>query len=188
MRRVFGLAILTAGLSFAATQHSFRVSQTAEIVVDLEMSAAGFDWSIEGMEAPMAAITVDGRSAQHVMLYAGAAKFHYKLFLGALAPGAHELAIAGSGFETHSAAFREVAASDPLHAVLANAPIVFARKNTIGKFTDIPLVLYAERLSSSSRSASATTVSGSASRSSVASRPPASASSGPTGTTPMRTC
>ena len=80
------------------------------------------------------------------MLYAGAAKFHYKLFLGALAAGAHELAVAGSGFETHSAAFREVAASDPLHAVLANAPVVFARKNTIGKFTDIPLVLYAERL------------------------------------------
>ena len=146
MRRVLGLAILTAGLSFAATQHSFRVSRTAEIIADLEMSAAGFDWALEGREAPMAAITVDGRSAQHVMLYAGAAKFHYKLFLGALAPGAHELAIAGSGFETHSAAFREVAASDPFYAVLANAPVVFARKNTIGKFTDIPLVLYAERL------------------------------------------
>lgn len=146
MTRFLALAILAASLSFAATQHSFRVVQTAEVFADLEMSATGFDWAIEGREAPMAAITVDGGSAQHVMLYAGPAKFHYKLFLGALAPGAHELAIAGAGFETHTAAFREVAASDPYYAVLANAPVVFARKNTIGKFTDIPLVLYAERL------------------------------------------
>ncbi len=146
MTRSFGLALLTVSLSFADTQHRFRVAQAAEVVADLELSAAGADWAIEGREAPMAAITVDGGPPQHVMLYAGPAKFHYKLFLGALAAGAHELSIAGSGFDTHSMEFREAPASDPYHALLANAPVVFARKNTIGKFTDIPLVLYAERL------------------------------------------
>ena len=146
MTRFFGLAIVTAGLSFAASQHSFRVTQAAEVVADIEMRAAGFDWAIDGKEAPIASVTTDSGPAQHVMLYAGPAKFHYKLFLGALTQGEHELTIAGSGFETRSVAFREVAGADADFAMLANAPVVFARKNTIGKFTDIPLVLYAERL------------------------------------------
>ncbi len=146
MPRFLGLALLNVSLTFAASQHIFRVAQTAEVVADLEMSAPGADWAIEGREAPMAAITLDGGAAQHVMLYAGPAKFHYKLFLGALAAGAHELSIGGSGFETHSTAFHDILPPDPYYAVLANAPVVFARKNTIGKFTDIPLVLYAERL------------------------------------------
>ena len=30
--------------------------------------------------------------------------------------------------------------------ILAHAPVLYARKNTIGKFTDIPLIVYAERL------------------------------------------
>ena len=146
MTRFFGLLIATAGLSFAASPHSFQVTQAAEVVADIEMSAAGFDWAINGKEAPMASVITDSGPAQHVMLYAGPAKFHYKLFLGALTRGEHELTIAGSGFETHGVTFREVAAADADFAMLANAPVVFARKNTIGKFTDIPLVLYAERL------------------------------------------
>ena len=146
MTRFFGLLIVTTGLSFAASPHSFRVTQAAEVVADVEMSAAGFDWAINGKEAPMASVITDSGPAQHVMLYAGPAKFHYKLFLGALTRGEHQLSIAGSGFETHGVTFREVAAADADFAMLANAPVVFARKNTIGKFTDIPLVLYAERL------------------------------------------
>ena len=135
MTRFPVLVIFTASLSFAASQHSFRVAQATEVAADLEMSAPGFDWAIAGKEAPMAAITLDGGSAQHVMLYAGPARFHYKVFLGVLAAGAHELAIAGSGFETHTAAFHEITESDPYYTVLANAPVVFARKNTVGKKT-----------------------------------------------------
>jgi hypothetical protein len=138
--------ILAAAVASAANQYNFRVAQPSEVIADLEMSAAGFDWADEGREAPMAAVTVDGNAPQNVMLYAGPAKFHYKLFLGSLPAGDHKIAIAGTGFEVHGAAFRDVPASDPFYPVLANAPVVFARKNTIGKFTDIPLVLYAERL------------------------------------------
>ena len=34
--------------------------------------------------------------------------------------------------------------------VYANAPILFARLNTVGKFSDIPLLLYCERLQENS--------------------------------------
>ncbi|MEO8129963.1 MAG: hypothetical protein ABI822_22870 [Bryobacteraceae bacterium] len=137
------LALLTATLSQAQT---FRTTQPAEVIADLEISAPSFDWAVEGREAPIATVTLDKTSPQQIMLYAGAPKFHYKLFLGALQPGTHHLEITGAGFETHTTAFHEIPAADPYHAVLANAPVVFARKNTIGKFTDIPLTLYAERL------------------------------------------
>lgn len=146
MIRFPGLLLFAASIAFANGHYSFHIAQASEVTVDLEMSAAGFDWGMEGKEAPLAAVTLDGGSQQNVMLYAGPVKFHYKLFLGAVSPGDHEITITGAGFETYGAKFREVLAGDPLYAVLANAPVVFARKNTIGKFTDIPLVLYCERL------------------------------------------
>ncbi len=146
MKPLLGIVLFAWTRAFAAGPYDFKVTQTSEIIADLEMSAPGFDWAVEGREAPLATIIVDGASPQNVMLYAGALKFHYKLFLGALPRGNHKLAVTGAGVETHAATFREVPAADPFYPVLANAPVVFARKNTIGKFTDIPLVLYAERL------------------------------------------
>lgn len=144
--RLSCLALFAASVALAANQYDFRVGAPAEVTVDLEMSAPGYDWGTEGREAPLATVSVDGGSPQNVTLYAGPLRFRYPLFLGALPAGEHHLAIAGAGFETHGAKFREVAAADPFHAVLANAPVLFARRNTIGKFTDIPLTLYCERL------------------------------------------
>src|SRR5207248_4961239 len=55
--------------------------------------------------------------------------------------GEHQLAVEGSGVEKLSAGFREDDSD-----VLIHAPILYARPNTIGKFTDIPLITYCERL------------------------------------------
>ena len=143
---LIALLLVTALASQAETPKTFNTTQPAEVIADLEMSAPQSDWATEGREAPIASITVDKQPPQHIMLYAGPTKFHYKIFLGKLLGGAHTLTITGANFETHTTTFREIPASDQYHAVLANAPVVFARKNTIGKFTDIPLTLYAERL------------------------------------------
>jgi hypothetical protein len=49
---------------------------------------------------------------------------------------------AHSGVEVRSVAFKAFR-SDP---VLAHAPVLFARANTVGKFSDVPLLVYCERM------------------------------------------
>lgn len=48
--------------------------------------------------------------------------------------------------QVHGVTFRQYKAADAEYAVMANAPVLFARPNTVGKFTDIPLLAYCERL------------------------------------------
>lgn len=125
------------------------------MIADLQMASPGSNWAAAGREAALATVTVDDRHTQHVMLYAGEELHVYSAFLGALAPGAHRLRIErnarysadGSRLEVLAARFRQIADSDPYHIILAHAPILFARANTVGAFTDIPLISYCERLS-----------------------------------------
>jgi len=52
----------------------------------------------------------------------------------------------GIQLQVHGVTLRQYKPSDADYALVANAPVVFARPNTVGKFTDIPLLLYCERL------------------------------------------
>jgi hypothetical protein len=131
-------------------EYSFSTSRTGEAVADLTLSSPGAAWGRPGREAAMADVRVDGGPAFQVMLYAGELLRTYPVFLGKLSAGPHKLTIAKN--ETYSAPGTSVAVKnvsvrgavdDP---VLAHAPVLYARKNTIGKFTDVPLVVYAERL------------------------------------------
>jgi hypothetical protein len=138
----------------SARTFSFQVSRPAEVVASLDMSSPGADWSKEGREAALATLTVDGAARQHVMLYVGGRPHTYAAFLGTLAAGVHRLEIErhaaysapGADLEVTAARFREVARGDPYWTALAHAPILYARADTVGLFTDVPLVAYCERL------------------------------------------
>ena len=120
---------------------TFKVSKPSEVVADLDMRAPGTDWAEEGREAKLATLVLDGVEQQQVMLYAGAEQYTYRVFLGALAAGEHRLDFSGEGVELVNARFREDDSD-----VVANAPVLYAREDTIGKYTDVPMILYAERL------------------------------------------
>jgi CheY-like chemotaxis protein len=149
---LFCLLLMAAGLR--AQPQPFTVRKTAEVVVDLEMSSPGSDWARPGREAALATVTLDRGRPQHVMLYAGEARHTYSAFLGKLAAGEHTLIVerhtrfsaAGSKLIVHAARFREIAEGDPQWQALAYAPILYARADTIGQFTDVPLAAYCERL------------------------------------------
>ena len=138
------LCVLLLCIAIALPAASFRVSKHGEVTADLELRAPGTDWSEPGHEAALATVLVDGKAQQQVMLYAGAETFAYPVFLGALAAGEHRVDVRGEGVEFLNARFHE-----DVSDVLANAPVLYARANTIGKYTDIPLVVYCERLSDS---------------------------------------
>lgn len=111
----------------------FTMPREAEAVAELTLRTTGAEWAT-------ATVRVDGSREQHVILWAGPTKHIYRIFLGRLASGAHTLNVSGEGVE--AGAVRVTPSDDP---VIAQAPVLYARKNTIGKFTDVPLLMYAER-------------------------------------------
>ena len=134
-------SILLIWIAAAAAQ-TFTVSKPAEVLADLDMRAPDTNWSETGHEAALATVLLDGTPQQNVMLYAGARRFTYPVFLGRLAAGQHRLAVEGKGVELTGARFKEDDSD-----YVRNAPVVYARANTVGLHTDVPLILYCERLS-----------------------------------------
>lgn len=148
------LLCLAGARSLAAETFRFNVKGPAEVVANLEMSSPGSSWAETGREAALATLVVDEHTPQHVMLYAGDQNYSYAAFLGELSPGQHQLRVERdarysapkSGLKVLKANFAEVAPGDSAWAALAHAPILYARANTIGRFDDIPLLSYCERL------------------------------------------
>lgn len=144
------LCLLLIAPAVTARTFPFRVSQPGEVVAEVEMSSPGADWAKPGAEAAVATLTLDGQAQQHLMLYA-AEVWKYRVFLGPLAAGDHTLAVDRNarfsaklaGLEVAGVKFEELPAAD---TVVAHAPVLFARANTVGGFTDIPLLVYCERL------------------------------------------
>jgi len=132
----------------------FRVNTPAEMIAELDLRSPGADWSVPGREAAVATVTLDGSRTQHVMLFAGPALRTYSVFLGRTPPGEHSIAITrnaehsapGARLEVDGVRFVAVTADHPNYAAVANAPVLFARGNTMGKFSDVPLLTYCERL------------------------------------------
>jgi CheY-like chemotaxis protein len=121
---------------------TFRISKSSEAVAELSLRAPGTDWAEAGHEAALATVLVDGHPQQQIMLYGGAEPFSYTVFLGVLALGEHRVNVRGDSVQLVQAKVHEDASD-----VVANAPVLFARANTVGKYTDIPLIVYCERLS-----------------------------------------
>lgn len=137
----------------AQTQFPFVTTQDSEVIAALELSSPGSDWSRAGSEAAVAIVKLDGKLSQHIVLFAGAELYSYRVSLGRLPAGKHELTVdrdsgqsaAGSGLKAHSLKVEEVAPTSKEFEIYANAPAFYARENTVGKFSDVPLILYCER-------------------------------------------
>jgi hypothetical protein len=157
MSRVWGGAVLlwTASVvGSGAAGVEFQAPGAGEAVADLELSSPGSDWSVGGREAALADVLIDGRAAFNVMVVTGGARHTYPVFLGPLTPGRHRIEVVrngrysapGSPLAVHGIKIRAVAADSGEFAILAHAPVLYGRKNTIGRFTDVPLIAYGETL------------------------------------------
>jgi hypothetical protein len=151
-------AVLAALLSTTAITRAetfkFVADHTGEAVAELTLSSPDSDWAERGREAAVATLMLDGKNEQHVVLFAGERQFTYRVFLGSVLPGDHQLTIERndrysapkSQLRVVSADFQVWPANDPYGQAVAHAPVLFARQNTIGQFSDVPLVTYCERL------------------------------------------
>lgn len=150
----FAVLLLAVLMPAGASDFTFDVPDpVAELIATLQLEASGADWAVAGREAALARISVDGVPVHHVWAFAENPQ-PVSVFLGRLPPGRHTLKVerdarsAGSaGLNVRSAEIRAVTAGDPEYQRLANAPVLFARSNTVGKFTDVPMLMYVTDLS-----------------------------------------
>ena len=151
--------ILAAGLAFGYQPHTSLLERTftvdspgSETVASINASCARCDWGIEGREAAAVRILVDGKYSQHVLLYRGAADSEYRVSLGTLMAGPHALRIEadpslsarGAGPPVISGASVNSASRPEDRLRQAFAPILYARPNTVGRFTDLPVLMWDE--------------------------------------------
>jgi hypothetical protein len=131
----------------------FSVAAESEALLDLTASAPGTSWRERDAEAAVVTIYVDGQYHQDVILFAGAPEFTYQLMLGRVGPGEHGLrvefnskqsAAKATGVKIGDAKVTTIDRKHPEFQAIARAPIIYARPDTVGKFSDIPLVAYYE--------------------------------------------
>lgn len=138
--------LLVALLPVSAKDFKFSTTGQGEPVAELELKSPGSDFGIADRAAAVAQLRVDDGPVHHVMVF-GERKEKYSVFLGPLKPGDHVLNIerdpqfsaALSRLEIGNVKFREDSSE-----IASRAPVLFARADTIGKFSDVPLLLYAE--------------------------------------------
>ena len=133
---------------------SFDVAQAGEVVATVRARCAGCAWGEAGRESVALRVLVDGRYSQHILLVRGGAMADYPVTLGALSAGPHMITIdrdprlsaAAAGPASIERVDVRVLAADRSDAFVAQAmaPILHARPNTIGKFTDVPVLLWYE--------------------------------------------
>jgi hypothetical protein len=133
---------------------TFDVAGAGEVAVTIVAGCRGCDWGTTGREAAALRIAVDGHYSQHLLLSRGETPTKYRVALGPLARGRHRLTITREA--TLSAphagpATIEVSRIETLgdrdqveRLAQEMSPILYARPNTVGRFTDLPLVMWYE--------------------------------------------
>ncbi|MEP7366217.1 MAG: response regulator [Acidobacteriota bacterium] len=143
--------MLFAASTVQAAEAIVSLQDEREVVADIEMSAPSSQWNWKGREGAIARVTVDGKLAAHVPVFMGSTPHTQSILLGRLAPGRHTVqverdALSAEGMElkTGTIGIRHFSTADRDFQMIANAPILFARRDD-QRFTDVPLLAYCER-------------------------------------------
>src|SRR5262245_30094835 len=157
MARLFALLAWLAGQSPLPTESLNRfvyVESPSEVLVTVRAGCTGCAWGESGREAAALRVLVNGRYSQHILLYRGEAPADYRISLGTLTPGRHRLtverdpALSARGVGRVSIDLpkidRLLRGQSTGSTAPSMAPILYARANTIGGFTDVPLLMWYE--------------------------------------------
>jgi len=143
-----------------ATTSLNLVSET-EVGLEIEGRTPGGSWSRPDAEAAALLVLVDGIYNQDLLLWAGDEFFRYRVLLGRLSKGTHTISVVLNSARSAPKAQRaEIKELRPLPLVntiqskyddddrfaFAHSPFLYARANTIDRFTDLPVLMYYEIL------------------------------------------
>jgi len=140
---------------------TFNLREAMEVGLEIEARSPDASWVRKGSEAAALLISVDGKYNQDLLLWAGDELFRYRIMLGRLPRGKHTVSVTLNAARSAAGARRvEIKSLRPLPfapasgansadedlLALAHSPFLYARPNTIDRFTDIPVLLYYEIL------------------------------------------
>ncbi len=150
--------LLTFFISTAPAQtlveKNFSFDAEAEAILKLQASSPGAAWATKDAEAATVTIEIDGKYNQDVILFGGAQVTDYRVLLGRFAAGDHRLRIALNAAQSAPNAKQAVISAATVaprkmenqleSLAFAHAPILYARPDTVGKFSDVPLLMWYE--------------------------------------------
>ena len=110
-------------------------------------------WGETGREAAALKLSIDGKYSQHVLLARGESVADYPVTLGAVSGGRHTLTIerdvplsakSAGPASIDAVSVTVVPRTSEEFMAQSMAPILHARPNTVGRFTDLPILMWYE--------------------------------------------
>jgi hypothetical protein len=142
-----------AGDAVPFADTTFEASADAELIARITADCDACAWDTTGSEAIVLAITLDDRAPVHLpVVRTGDAE--YRVMLGKIGPGRHTAKVMEEPNVT-AASLRgqptfyaievdQIPVTAPDYQALSFAPFVYARPDTVGRFTDVPLLMWYE--------------------------------------------
>lgn len=126
----------------------FTNRSTSEFVLKLTAASPNASWREKGREAAVLTVFVDDVYTHDIVLFGGTKKFVYESPLGTFSPGKHRVAVflnaAQSAPNAKTAVISEASVLKTNDNAVASAPFIYLRPDTIGKFSDYPLLTFYE--------------------------------------------
>lgn len=149
-----GLGRVENGFNGLGLESVFTATGNAEAVAWITVDCGACAWDTTGSEAIVFAVTVDDRAPIHLPVMRGG-RAEYRLMLGAVSTGNHAIKIAqdpkltaaslrGKAVARLDAEIELITATDSTYQAMSLAPFVHARPDTVGKFNDVPLLMWYE--------------------------------------------
>ena len=142
-------------------EQRFTAQAAGEAVAVVRAACGNCDWRAVGREAAVLQVSLDGEYSQHLVLVRGRDAADYRIALGRVAAGPHRLTFtrdpALSAANAGSASITSVDVTvwpdnTAEGLALSMAPFLYARADTVGRFTDVPILMWYEiRQTGSSR-------------------------------------
>ena len=149
--------LLASGSTRAEAAHTrFDTTGRAEALATVTVTCERCAWDIAGREAVVLSLALDGRYVQHLPIVR-TGRADYSVMLGRVEPGRHTLELTedaaltagglrgGDHARVDTIAVTQVEEGASHYTALSLAPIVYARPNTVGRFTDVPVFMWYER-------------------------------------------
>jgi hypothetical protein len=138
----------------AYSDTAFTADGTGEVVARVTVDCDACAWDTTGTEAVVLAITLDDRAPVHLpVVRPGEAE--YRILLGRIGRGRHtatvrvdpdltSVSLRAPGSASFAIEVDQIATDSAAHQAISLAPYVYARPDTVGKFTDVPLLMWYE--------------------------------------------
>ena len=139
--------------SEAYSDTTFSADGIGEVVARVTVDCDACAWDTTGTEAVVLAITLADRAPVHLPVVRPHAE--YRILLGRIGRGRHtatvrvdpdltSVSLRAPGTTSFAIDVDQIATDSAAHQAISLAPYVYARQDTVGKFTDIPLLMWYE--------------------------------------------